>query len=106
MFSGNLVILSSLFRASLHHIRPIALIGGATAVFGDPSGRSRDREIILREQIQQNFEKIHAQIADIADNFARVYGVADEFRLKIVNNLEWYVISACNMIIRVVEREK
>ncbi|KAF8362494.1 hypothetical protein PRIPAC_89417 [Pristionchus pacificus] len=37
---GNLLILLNLFRSSKFDCQPIAIIGGATALVGDPSGRS------------------------------------------------------------------
>ena len=36
---GNLVILSSLLRAATHGLKTFALVGGATALIGDPSGK-------------------------------------------------------------------
>jgi tyrosyl-tRNA synthetase len=37
---GNLLVISNLLRCSLYGCKPIALLGGATALIGDPTGRS------------------------------------------------------------------
>jgi tyrosyl-tRNA synthetase len=38
---GNLITIISLARLSLHKIDPIFLVGGATGLIGDPSGKSK-----------------------------------------------------------------
>lgn len=42
---GNLLVITSLLRSSLFGCKPIALLGGATALIGDPSGRNSGKLI-------------------------------------------------------------
>jgi len=68
------------FQLAGHH--PIALAGGATGMVGDPSGRSAERNLLTRDQIDHNIGCIKAQLArlldfDTAANPARVVDNAD-----------------------------
>ena len=62
--------------------RPIFLIGGGTAMVGDPSGRSDMRSMLTKEQISSNVEKFKAQ----ASRFVSFEG---ENAAVIVNNADW-----------------
>lgn len=44
---GNLLVITSLIRSCLFGCRPIALIGGGTALIGDPSGRDTGNKILF-----------------------------------------------------------
>uniref|UniRef100_A0A158Q885 Tyrosine--tRNA ligase n=1 Tax=Elaeophora elaphi TaxID=1147741 RepID=A0A158Q885_9BILA len=65
---GHLLILTNLFRATLHGCRAIALIGGATARVGDPSGHITDRVIVSDHEIDQYVEKIKFQLMKLFNN--------------------------------------
>lgn len=62
--------------------RPIILVGGGTAVIGDPSGKSDMRKMLTRETIDKNVEAIKRQIA----KFVSFEG---ENSAIIVNNADW-----------------
>jgi tyrosyl-tRNA synthetase len=64
---GNLVPLLALRRFQLAGHRPIALAGGATGMIGDPSGRSSERNLQTREQVQHNISRIKEQLGRFLD---------------------------------------
>ncbi len=59
--------------------RPIMLIGGATALIGDPTGKSEMRKMLSRSEIRVNAEAIGVQIQKIMGQ-----------EIWMVNNLEWF----------------
>ncbi len=61
--------------------RPIALIGGGTAMVGDPSGRTDMRQMLTMEQIQKNSESFKKQFSRFID-----FG---EGKAVMVNNADW-----------------
>ena len=64
---GNLVPLLALRRFQLSGHHPIALAGGATGCIGDPSGKSAERQLLTRDQINHNIESIKGQLASLLD---------------------------------------
>ncbi|KAK6111174.1 tRNA synthetases class I (W and Y) family protein [Brugia pahangi] len=74
---GHLLILTNLFRAALHRCHAIALIGGATAHVGDPSGHITDRNIVPGHEIDQYVRKINLQLM----SSIRFLEVCRDFRL-------------------------
>lgn len=79
---GHIVPLIQLARLQRHGHSPIAVAGGGTGMVGDPSGRSSERNLLTREQIEQNLVSIKAQLAHFLDfevksNPARVINNAD-----------------------------
>jgi tyrosyl-tRNA synthetase len=80
---GNLVqimLLTHFQRAG--HI-PIALIGGATGMIGDPSGKSEERKLLSEETIRGNEEKIKSQLMRFLD-------FTGKNAARLENNFEWY----------------
>lgn len=65
---GNLLILMGLLHCQRAGHHPIALIGGATGPIGDPSGRSKEREILSNEQLTHNYSCIRKQIERVFAN--------------------------------------
>lgn len=68
------------FQLAGHH--PIALAGGATGMIGDPSGKSAERNLLSREELSHNVERIKAQLGRLLDfecsgNPARLVDNAD-----------------------------
>ncbi|MGL5085337.1 MAG: tyrosine--tRNA ligase [Clostridium sp.] len=61
--------------------RPIALLGGGTAMVGDPSGKTDMRQMLTKEQIQHNVDSIKIQMEKFID-------FSDDKAL-IVNNADW-----------------
>src|SRR5688572_1723015 len=69
------------FQRAGHHV--IALAGGATGMVGDPSGRSSERNLLTREQLDHNIACIKTQLARLLDFTA----TANPARL--VDNADW-----------------
>ncbi len=63
--------------------RVIVLIGGATAMVGDPSGRTDMRKMLTEEQVQHNLNEVKA----LVERFVETKG---ENPAKIVSNAEWF----------------
>ena len=51
---GSLLPLQTLRRFQLAGHRPVAIIGGATGMIGDPSGKSAERNLLSEDQLQAN----------------------------------------------------
>lgn len=77
---GHLIPIMGLAHLQRHGHRIIALMGGGTAMVGDPSGKTEMRKMLTEEQLQQNIEAIRPQFG----RFLRF----DEENLQI-NNSEW-----------------
>jgi len=80
---GNLVPLLMLRRFQLAGHRPIAVIGGATGLIGDPSGKSDERQLNDPRLVADWLVRIKAQIGRIIDLEKGPHGGL------VVNNLEW-----------------
>jgi tyrosyl-tRNA synthetase len=59
---GHLVALSILRRFQKAGHRPIALVGGATGMIGDPSGKSEERNLLSTDQIERNIASMRLQM--------------------------------------------
>jgi tyrosyl-tRNA synthetase len=64
---GSLMGQLTLRRFQLLGHHPIALAGGATGMIGDPSGKSAERNLLSREQLEGNLSSIKAQLSRILD---------------------------------------
>ena len=64
---GNLLGLLVLRRFQEAGHRPLALVGGATGMIGDPSGRSEERNLLDEETLARNVAAIEAQISKVID---------------------------------------
>lgn len=80
---GSLVQIILLMHLQKHGHRAIALVGGATGMIGDPSGKSEERNFLSEEAIQHNVDGIKAQLA----KFLNFEG---ENAAEIVNNADWF----------------
>src|SRR2546421_4616902 len=80
---GNLVQLLTLRRFQLAGHRPIGLVGGATGLIGDPSGRSAERVLNPTEVVAGWVERIHGEVSRFLDFDA------GESSALIVSNLDW-----------------
>lgn len=78
---GSLMPIMGLVHLQRCGHRPIVVIGGGTAMVGDPSGKTEMRQMLTREQIAANAEKIKAQIGRYVD-------FSDD-RAIVVDNYEW-----------------
>ena len=85
---GNLLVIMGLLQAQRNGHQAIALIGGATARIGDPSGKSEERPALATKSLHQNIRGLEKNLKTIFAKFKEVHpNIAD---LKIVNNAEWY----------------
>ena len=80
---GNLVVLLVLRRFQLAGHHPIALVGGATGLVGDPSGRNEERSLNSTEIVEQWVNRIKLQVSSVLD-----FKVASNPAV-VVNNLDW-----------------
>jgi tyrosyl-tRNA synthetase len=80
---GNLLPLMTLRRFQLAGHRPIAVVGGATGMIGDPSGKSQERNLLDDEQIAHNLRGISAVIARFLELKGKDAGL-------VVNNADWF----------------
>jgi len=80
---GHLVALMVLRRFQKAGHRPIALVGGATGMIGDPSGKSEERNLLSLDVLQGNVAKIERQLRRFLD-FDRATNPA-----LLVNNYDW-----------------
>jgi tyrosyl-tRNA synthetase len=65
---GNLVSLMGLVRLARAGHNAVALVGGGTAMIGDPSGKSEERPMRSPDEIAANAELIWQQIQRVATN--------------------------------------
>ena len=79
---GSLVPIMALAHMQRAGHRPIALLGGGTAMIGDPSGKTEMRQLLSREQIEENARGLRAQLARFLD-FDR--------GALLLNNADWLV---------------
>lgn len=63
---------------------PIALVGGATGMVGDPSGKSQERNLLNEETLNKNVTGVKAQLARFLD-----FDASTENAAKLVNNYDW-----------------
>ena len=64
--------------------RPIPLVGGATGMIGDPSGRSQERNLLDEKTLRQNQEALKKQISKFLD-----FDTEAPNRAVMVNNYDW-----------------
>jgi tyrosyl-tRNA synthetase len=83
LHAGNLVVLLVLRRFQLAGHNPIALVGGATGLVGDPSGKSEERTLNSTEIVEGWVSRIRKQVSAFLD-FDSPKNPA-----TVVNNLDW-----------------
>jgi tyrosyl-tRNA synthetase len=80
---GSMIPLMALAHLARAGHRPIAVLGGGTALVGDPSGRTELRQMLTVETIKNNRDQIEPQVR-------RFLGAAGE-RALVLDNAEWLV---------------
>jgi tyrosyl-tRNA synthetase len=80
---GSLVQIILLQHMQRAGHQPIALIGGATGMVGDPSGKSAERNLLDEETLQRNINGMRAQLEKFLDFDAK------DNPAKLVNNYDW-----------------
>jgi len=81
---GNLATIILLIHLQNAGHKPIALVGGATGMIGDPSGKSAERNLLDSESISQNVAGIKKQLERFLD-FSQ-----GPCQAEVVNNLDWF----------------
>ena len=81
---GSLVQIMILMHFQRAGHSPIALIGGATGMIGDPSGKSQERNLLDKETLKKNVKGIEIQLSHFLDFDKNSPNAA-----KLVNNYDW-----------------
>jgi tyrosyl-tRNA synthetase len=81
---GNLVQIMILLHFQQAGHKPIALVGGATGMVGDPSGKSAERNLLNEDVLLHNLQCIRKQLEKFLD-----FG-AERNAAEIVNNYDWF----------------
>jgi len=78
---GSMVQIILLMHLQRHGHTPIALVGGATGMIGDPSFKSEERKMLSEESLQKNVAGIEAQLRKFIDF---------DKGAELVNNYDWF----------------
>lgn len=81
---GHLVGVMLLKHFQLSGHKPLALVGGATGMIGDPSGKSNERNLLDEETLRHNQEAIKGQLSRFLDFTSNSANAAE-----LVNNYDW-----------------
>ncbi|WP_394991778.1 tyrosine--tRNA ligase [Emticicia sp.] len=81
---GNLATIMLLKHFQLAGHKPFALVGGATGMVGDPSGKAAERQFLSEEILRENQDGIRKQLAKFLDFDC------GENSAEIVNNYDWF----------------
>ena len=81
---GNLVPIMLLAHYQRCGHRPIALVGGATGMIGDPSGKSSERNLLDEKTLRHNQECVKAQLGHFLD-----FTSSEKNAAILVNNYDW-----------------
>jgi len=78
---GHLVALMLLRRVAAAGHEPVAVLGGATGMIGDPSGRSEERNLLSPDELAANVAGVERQIRSLLEDTVRT--------VHVVNNGDW-----------------
>ena len=81
---GHLVSVMMLKHLQLAGHKPIALVGGATGMIGDPSGKSDERNLLNEQTLRHNEDCLKKQLAKFLDFESDAVNAAE-----LVNNYDW-----------------
>ena len=84
MHIGNLIQIIILIHFQLHGHKPIALIGGATGMIGDPSGKSSERKLLDQKKLEKNSLALKKQFFKFLDFSNKCKNPAE-----LINNFDW-----------------
>jgi tyrosyl-tRNA synthetase len=76
------IVLLKRFQLAGH--KPVALVGGATGMIGDPSGKSQERNLLNEENLNKNLNGIKAQLSKFLDFYS-----GEDNAAVMVNNHDW-----------------
>jgi len=81
---GHLVSVMMLKHFQNNGHKPIALVGGATGMIGDPSGKSQERNLLDEKALRHNQEAIKSQLSQFLD-----FSTSEANSAVLVNNYDW-----------------
>jgi len=81
---GSFAQIMLLKRFQLAGHKPVALVGGATGMIGDPSGKSQERNLLNEQSLNKNLEGIKAQLSKFLD-----FDSGEKNSAVMVNNYDW-----------------
>src|SRR3984957_19168747 len=81
---GNMVAIMGLAWFQRLGHTPVAIVGGATGMIGDPSGKSAGRQLLDEKSIESNLEGIKNNLRSILDFDHR------DSKPLLLNNYDWY----------------
>ncbi|MCC6180378.1 MAG: tyrosine--tRNA ligase [Bacteroidia bacterium] len=81
---GSLAQIMTLLRFQLAGHKPLALVGGATGMVGDPSGKSAERNLLDSDTLNKNIEGIKKQLSHFLDFDCGANSA------ELVNNYDWF----------------
>lgn len=82
---GNLVQIILLMHLQKAGHKPIVLVGGATGMVGDPSGKSAERNMLSEEVLQKNLSGVKKQLQNFLD-----FDRSNPNSAEMVNNYDWF----------------
>ena len=82
---GSLVPILLLVHFQRAGHKPIALVGGATGMVGDPSGKSEERNLLSEEVLQKNVAGVKAQLEKFLD-----FDSSKPNAAEMANNYDWF----------------
>ncbi len=82
---GSLVPILLLIHLQKAGHKPIALVGGATGMIGDPSGKSEERNLLSEDQLQKNADSVKKQLERFLD-----FNPSKPNAAEMVNNYDWF----------------
>ena len=80
---GSLLPVMALARLQKFGHTPIAIVGGGTGLIGDPSGKTQERMLLTKEQVEANLLGIKGQLSRFLDFDAKINPA------RIINNADW-----------------
>lgn len=93
---GHLLPIVTLAHFRRYGHKPLALVGGATGMIGDPSGKSQERTLLTREAIEVNVAALASQLRRILDRAMTLHAdtISDAAQagageIPLVNNADW-----------------
>lgn len=82
---GSLVPILLLMHLQRAGHKPIALVGGATGMIGDPTGKSDERNLLQEDELEKNLAGIKKQLSKFLD-----FSGSGPTSAEIVNNYDWF----------------
>lgn len=82
---GSLLPITLLMRLQKAGHKPVAVVGGATGMVGDPSGKNAERNLLDEETIQKNCDGIKKQLEKFLD-----FNSSGANSAELVNNYDWF----------------